>query len=224
MLADSGTTNVTFGDAMKNRIEDGMRMGGKRRMGAASILIGALALALTLTACASAPGPSIPQNAKTEGQTLAEMQAAVAVIPGIAVLEADGGGPPNIKDNTGYSFTLRLDPAYEVADGPALVEFFARSAWSVREGYLPNATIDITVLSDKTRPFDVRAAAEQSGWATHWPVEPHEGSSTISIMTYTDKAQGGEENAVQGRKSRDRLGPWPGPVPAVPAGITAERP
>lgn len=178
---------------------------------------------LSLAACTSAPGSEIPHDAKSGGQTLAEMQKAVRAIPGLDI-DAGGGGRPNIKGNTGYAFEITLDPAYEIVDGPALVEFLARSAWSVREGYLPSATIDITVISDKARPFDVRAAAEHAGWATHWAVTPKNGLSTISIYTYADAEQGSEAQVAQGKKNRARLGPWPGPVPSIPDGITAKIP
>jgi hypothetical protein len=190
---------------------------------AAAAGVGVLMTTLSLAACTPAPGSEIPHDAKSGGQTLSEMQKAVRSIPGLDI-DADGGGRPNIKGNTGYAFDIKLDPAYEIVDGQALVEFLARSAWSVRDGYLPNATIDITVLSDKARPFDVRAAAEQSGWATHWAVTPDNGFSTVSIYTYADAEQGSETQVTQGKKNRARLGPWPGAVPSIPDGITAKIP
>ncbi|MDQ1128824.1 hypothetical protein [Microbacterium sp. SORGH_AS_0888] len=80
----------------------------------------------SLSACAQARRDEVPHNAPAGGQTLSEMQAAVSDIPGISV-DVAGGGPPNIKGNTGYAIAVTVDSGYRIVDGPTLISFLIES-------------------------------------------------------------------------------------------------
>lgn len=187
-------------------------MAAKRWHLLSALTIGALAL-VGCTAGGSAARDDIPHDAPSGGQTLDEMRASLDALPGIAVSDVVGGVKPNIKGNTGYAVSLEVEPGYRVADGPALVDFVIASVWSVREGYMPNARIDITVRTEEGADFDVAAAAAAAGWAPDAGTTPS-AYSAVSIEVGDAKEQGG--------RNLERLGSWPGDVPDAPGGITVQ--
>ncbi len=173
---------------------------------------------LALTGCAFGGGGGgaqndIPHDAASGGQTLAEMRDSLESIPGIVVSDITGGDKPNVKGNTGYAVGLEVEPGFAIADGAALVDFVVASVWSVREGYMPNARIDVRVRSSSSGGFDVAAAAAQAGWAR---------DSTSSPSPYSTAAIDLMEDKDQGAQNRERLGSWPGDVPEVPTGVTVQ--
>ncbi|KQQ68536.1 hypothetical protein [Microbacterium sp. Leaf320] len=184
-----------------------------RRWSALSVVaVGVLAL----TGCAFGGGGSdsgIPHDAASGGQTLAELRESFESIPGITVSDIAGGDKPNVKGNTGYAIGLEVEPGFAIADGAALVDFVVSSVWSVREGYMPNARIDIRVRTSSSGGFDVGAAAAQAGWVR---------DSTSSPKPYSTAAIDLMEDKDQGASNRERLGSWPGDVPEVPTGVTVQ--
>ncbi|MDR6691116.1 hypothetical protein J2X55_002028 [Microbacterium sp. 1154] len=132
-------------------------------------------------------------------------------IPGLTI-DFQGGERPNIKGNTGYDIAVTVDPGYRIVDGPALVTFLTESAWSVRDGYLPNTQVSLTVTDDPANGFDVAKAAAAAEWIEpRGPVSAPDGFTVANV------------NTVEGSPARVRLGDWPGQVPAVPTGVTAAR-
>jgi len=173
---------------------------------AAAIVISGIA---ALSACTQARRDEVPHNAPAGGQTLSEMQAAVSDIPGISV-DIAGGGPPNVKGNTGYALAVTVDPGYRITDGPALISFLIESAWSVRDAYMPNAEISVSVKDETDSSFDASAAASEAGWIE--PLDPPPGGAGFTIAAVDIR---------DGSPARQRLGDWPGDVPAVPTNVTA---
>jgi predicted small lipoprotein YifL len=176
-------------------------------------LVAAVAVLVALAGCGAAGGPryDIPHDAASGGQTLRQAQAAVSSIPGLTI-DVAGGEPPNIKGNTGYDVRVTVAPGYRIVDGPALVTFLVESAWSVRTGYLPNTYITVSVDTGDGPEFDVDAAAAEGGWVERG--EPVPGQTSFSLVNVrTD----------DGSPARERLGDWPGDVPAFPRGVTARR-
>lgn len=208
---------------------------GARRHRQAGVTAALLTVVLTvvLAGCSLTAYPEIPRDADSGGQTQDDLDETLADLTGLQVTHAAGSNP-NAKGNTGYGFDLELDPGYQIVDAPGLVTFLVESAWSVRDGYLPNTTVEIRLdagplPSDK---IDIVGAAEESGWV---PVgsqshrigedggsmpEYDNGYSSVSVWLDSDSTsatvlkRGGVAN-------RDRLGEWPGVVPEVPEGLTA---
>ncbi|MFT4157948.1 MAG: hypothetical protein QM630_08510 [Microbacterium sp.] len=185
-------------------------MGAKHRFLAYLLLVGTVALASCGTP--QAARTEIPHDATEGGQTKAEMRAHIESIPGIRVTNIVGGGPPNIKGNTGYWISLELSEGYEIQDGPGLVTFVAESIWSIREGYMPNTEIDIDLRMPEGQVFNMTAAAVDGGWVAEEPGVTDE----YSIASITV-----QESDEQGMANLERLGTWPGAVPEAPADITA---
>jgi len=175
---------------------------------AALLVLGATA---SLTACGQAHRRDIPHDAISGGQTLSEMRAAVSDIPGLSI-DVGGGEGPNVKGNTGYDIAVTVSPGYRITDGPALITFLTESVWSVREGYMPNAQISITVKDDAGSGFDASFAAAAAGWIE--PREPVPDSHGFTVANI---------NVRDGSPARQRLGDWPGDVPAVPTDVTAAK-
>lgn len=171
---------------------------------------------LALTGCAiggGGAGEGIPHDAASGGQTLAEMRESLDALPGISVSEITGGDRPNVKGNTGYAVALEVEPGYAIADGAALVDFVVASVWSVREGYMPNARIDISVRTSSPEGFDVAAAAQQAGWVQDAATAPSAYSSASIEVA---------ESKEQGARNVERLGSWPGAAPELPSGVTEQ--
>jgi len=204
-----------------------------RRRGA---LGAGFAAVLLLAGCSLEPYPEIPRFAESGGQTQDELDARLAGIPGLVFTTA-AGSEPNAKGNTGYGYDLVLDPAYEIADAPALVDFLVESAWSVRDGYMPNTTVAIRLDAGPlpTDKIDIVAAAEVAGWV---PVgsqshrigedggslpEYDNGSTSVDIWLALESIS--EKRAVQRGSiaNRDRLGDWPGDAVEAPAGMVVPR-
>jgi len=200
-------------------------------MGRKVVVAVGLAALLSLVGCSVKPSPEIPRFAKSGGQTQAELDARLAAIPGLVFTEASGS-EPNLKRATGYQFKVDVEPGYEIADAPALVDFLVLSAWSVRDGYMPNTTIDIGVNagplpSDK---IDIVEAGEIAGWV---PVgsqahrfgedasspEFDNGSSRVSVWIDIDTLSEKREKQRGTRANRERLGDWPGDPVDPPAGM-----
>jgi hypothetical protein len=175
---------------------------------------------LALTACtAPAPSPeqSIPHDSVT-GQTIAEAREAIDAVPGISVTGFDGGGPPNVKGNTGYAVALAIDPGYTVLDGDLLVDHIVRNVWSVGEGYMPNTQIQISARTADGEPFfDLSAAGVGSAWMGGQPSAPAQ-HNTIIIPLSADDPEGARNLSLL---TRD--GSWPGVVPKpVPDKVTVK--
>lgn len=210
----------------------------ERRWRAAAIP-SAVVLVVLLGGCNAVTYPDIPRFATSGGQTQSQLDATLQTIPGIAINDASGSSP-NVKGNTGYGFSLTVKPGYQVADAARLVDFLVRSAWSVRDGWMPNTTIEIEIQagSAPAESIDLVAAAEQTGWvpvgAQLSGIGPDEGGSdpqfdpdhytSVSVWVNSEEAaqQKSDPNgAVANRKS---LGKWPGAVPALSIGIVVARP
>jgi hypothetical protein len=173
---------------------------------AAVVVIGGIA---SVAGCAQARRDDIPHDAPSGGQTLTEMKAAVSEIPGLSV-DVSGGGAPNVKGNTGYDIAVTVAPGYRIVDGPALITFLTESAWSVREGYMPNAQISVSVTAGAGSDFDAAVAAAEAGWLE--PREPVPSSNGFSVAAISVR---------DGSSARERLGEWPGDVPVVPSDVTS---
>ncbi|PNW08398.1 hypothetical protein C1632_11140 [Microbacterium testaceum] len=163
----------------------------------------------SLTACTQARRYDIPHDAQTGGQTFDEMTAAVSEIPGISV-DVSGGDPPNIKGNTGYEISVTVQPGYRIVDGPALISFLTESVWSVREGYMPNTQIAIGVTDNAGSDFDAASAAAAAGWIASRDAVKRSTAYSLATIGVED-----------GSPAREKLGDWPGDVPAVPTNVTA---
>jgi hypothetical protein len=180
-------------------------------------------LAAFLTGCLAEPYPEIPRNAESGGQTLAELRATLDGIPGLIVEKAEGS-EPNVKGNTGFGYTLAVEPDHRVADTMALLDFLVESAWSVRDGYLPNTSIEIRLSVSPEDELDLVPAAEEAGWVPEGVLTSRgpgdDGHTSVSVWTGDstdfDATNGGLAN-------RDRLGTWPGPAPEVPADMIVPR-
>ncbi|MBT2584677.1 hypothetical protein [Arthrobacter sp. ISL-95] len=168
----------------------------------------------SLMAC-TAPAPlpeqtpqSIPHDADT-GQTIAEAREAIDAIPGISVTDFAGGGPPNVKGNTGYTVVFNIEPGYTVTDGDLLVDYIVRNVWAVGEGHMPNTQIQISASTADGEPFfDLTAAAEGSTWRSpKTSSAPSRHSSVIFPLSEDDP-----EGAVNLMKLK-RGGSWPGVIP-----------
>jgi hypothetical protein len=187
-------------------------MAARRSLALSALVVTVLAL----TGCGLGAGGSqsdIPHDAPSGGQTLSEMRDSLESIPGIVVADIAGGQKPNVKGNTGYAVGLEVEPGFAIADGAALVDFVMASVWAVREGYMPNARIDIRVRVSSSEGFDAGAAAAQAGWAR---------DSTSSPSSYSTAAIDLAESKDQGARNLERLGPWPGEAPEMPTGVTVE--
>ncbi|MCT9868760.1 hypothetical protein [Paenarthrobacter aurescens] len=177
-------------------------------------------IVLTLTAC-TVPTPSpkqtIPHDADT-GQTLAEARAAIDAVPGISVTDFVGGGPPNVKGNTGYSVAFDVDPGYTVLHGDVLVDYIVRNVWSVGEGYMPNTQIQISSTTADGEPlFDLASAATGSGWIPPLSRAPSPHSSVV-IPLSPDASEGARNLSLL---TQD--GQWPGVTPKpLPDDVTAK--
>ncbi|SJN39664.1 hypothetical protein FM104_10605 [Microbacterium esteraromaticum] len=77
---------------------------------------------------------------------------------------------------------------------------------------MPNATIDIRVRVPEGTTFDVAAAAASAGWTSD-AATTERGFSSVPVSVSPSKDQG-ESNL-------ERLGDWPGAVPAAPSDIAA---
>jgi hypothetical protein len=212
---------------------------GTRVRWAVSVLGGVLAVVLLSGCMTLTPYPEIPRYAKSGGQTQAQLDATLKTISGITFTDASGGSP-NVKGNTGYAFTLKVKPGYQVADAAKLVDFLVRSAWSVRDGWMPNTTIEISIeagLAPATS-IDLVAGAEQMGWvpvgSQAHGIGLNDGGSapefdpdhytSVSVWVNSDEAvqrKSDPNGAVANRKS---LGKWPGAVPMLATGIVVPRP
>ncbi|MCP1412950.1 hypothetical protein [Paenarthrobacter sp. A20] len=188
-----------------------------RSFARAAVVAGIL---LTLTACtvpAPSPRQTIPHDAGT-GQTLAEAREAIDAVPGILVTDFAGGGPPNVKGNTGYSVAFEIDPGYAVLHGDVLVDYIVRSTWSVGEGYMPNTQIQISASTADGEPlFDLASAATGSGWIPPLSRDPSQ-HSTVVIPLSADGSEGARNLSLL---TQD--GQWPGVVPEpLPGNVTAK--
>lgn len=197
-----------------------------------------LLAAMVLAGCTATPDPKIPHDAEAGGQTQSQLDAELASIVGLTVTSA-AGSRPNVKGNTGYAYALVIDPAYEVADVAGLVDFLVASAWSVREGYMPNSTIDISVSvgAEPTELVDLVDGAEQAGWVPEGSqphgLDPSNGGSerqfnpggTTKVTIWIDSQNVSDPSSdTRGAvANRERLGDWPGDVPELPAGLIVPR-
>lgn len=179
-----------------------------------AILVGCLTLAgCALTPNPSAPSATIPHDAPSGGQTLAELTATLQAIDGLE-LEDFSCSEPNAKGNTGCSYRLRLSPGFQLLDRVGFVDFLVASAWSVRDTYQPNTSIMLHLVGDPQDPFSLDDVVVEAGWAP--PSEPgppmaENGFTSATIWLSTDEMldAGGPANVA-------RLGTWPGDAPAAP--------
>lgn len=166
-----------------------------------------------LTAC-NAPAPlpeqdprSIPHDADT-GQTIAEAREAIDAIPGISVTDFAGGGPPNVKGNTGYAVAFDIEPGYTVTYGDLLIDYIVRNVWAVGEGYMPNTQIQISASTADGEPFfDLTAAAVGAAWLSPQTSTPSEHNTVIIPLSAEDPE--GARNLSLFKKD----GSWPGVIP-----------
>lgn len=170
----------------------------------------AAGILLALTACAvPAPSPreTIPHDADS-GQTIAAAREAIDAVPGVSVTDFAGGGPPNVKGNTGYAVALAIDPGYTVLYGDLLVDYIVRNVWSVGEGYMPNTQIQISATTADGEPFfDLSTAGVGSAWMGGQPSVPSQ-HNTIIIPLSADDPEGARNLSLLKRD-----GSWPGVTP-----------
>ncbi|MDQ1128823.1 hypothetical protein QE381_000951 [Microbacterium sp. SORGH_AS 888] len=77
---------------------------------------------------------------------------------------------------------------------------------------MPNAQISVTVKDDPGSGFDAAAAAADAGWIEPREPVPDSHGFTVANVDVRD-----------GSPARQRLGAWPGDVPAVPTDVTAAK-
>ena len=199
-------------------------------------VLGGLVASLTLGGCSPQPVVEIPHDAASGGQTQSQLDETLSGIAGLEFTKAEGSRP-NVARATGYTYELTLDPGYEIADAPALVDFLVLSAWSVRDGYQPNTTIEIRLdagpsASDK---IDIVAAAEESGWV---PVgsqshrigedggsDPEFANGTTSVSIWLDNSNPDSPSTQKDGSvaNRERLGEWPGDAPTLADDVVISR-
>lgn len=191
-------------------------MAGTRTLGT---YVAAWAVVLMLGGCLASNGknPNYPHDAPSGGQTIEEMEASIAALPGIESIETDGHDSLNIKGNTGRRAVIVVDPDFMIADGEALVTFLVESLWSVREGYMPNATLQLSITTNPADEFSIGEAAIAAEWkqpdASARPASERGWSST-QVDVSSDGTGG---SARWGVENLERLGDWPGAVPDPPA-------
>ncbi|WP_271985879.1 hypothetical protein [Pseudoclavibacter terrae] len=185
-------------------------------------LLTALATALLASTVLSGCGPAypeIPRDAETGGQTLVELEDTLNSIEGLTFSDV-GGSDPNIKGNTGFGMKVTLEEGYQLANPGALLVFLTESAWSVRDGYMPNIAVEIRYTGPVDDGIDMTAVGIETGWVPSTSSTPggaDNGFTSVSVPVADSATEKGvPENAV-------RLGPWPGDVPEVPTGMVVER-
>ncbi|XBH20465.1 hypothetical protein V5R04_09420 [Jonesiaceae bacterium BS-20] len=190
-------------------------------------LVPIVALAILLiSGCLATPSPTgknpnFPHDAPAGGQTFAQMEESIAMLPGIVTAEISGYEQLNLQGNTGVGIDLELDPGYQIVDGPALLTFLIESAWSVREGYMPNTSISVSFSTDGDFDVDANVYAYEAGWDDELqPTERSEWNFGFSRANVWLRNIGQD---TQGQKNLLRLGQWPGPVPEVPQGAIIPR-
>lgn len=175
-----------------------------------------LALVLTLGGCVT-PNADIPHDATTGGQTHAALLDELEGVPGLEV-EVAQGGPPNVKGNTGFEFRLALAPGYRLADAEALLDYLVEAAWSVRDGWMPNTSIEIGITGLPDDALDLVQAAVDAGWVPAGSQNSDGvvgGFSHVTVWVQTEGSRAEERGGVQNVR---RLGPWPGEAPTFPDG------
>ncbi|RLP82944.1 hypothetical protein D9V34_06765 [Mycetocola lacteus] len=192
-----------------------------KSLGVSAILVAAL----SLTGCVpnADPYPEIPRFAKSGGQTQAELDAKLSSLEGLNFTEA-AGSKPNVKGNTGFGFRFEMDPAYRITDPVALVDFLVESAWSVRDGYMPNTTVAIRFTGDPLDQIDLVTVGEDAGWVppgaqTKFGVD-ESGHTSLNVWLTNTQARDSEKG---GPVNRERLGKWPGDAPDVPENLVVPR-
>jgi len=213
---------ISVGGALRHEVHAAPAGALVRRAGAILALVGVLGLTGCVSVLLPDPYPEIPRDAPSGGQTLEELHAKLESIDGLVVEEA-AGSKPNIKGNTGFGYRLSLDPDYVVADGPALVDFLVESAWSVRDGYMPNTSIELSFLGVPGDDFRIGQATIDAGWAPVGTLVrdlPSNAWSDASVWIDS----GGEGPLTESESAnQERLGEWPGDAPEVPASAIMRR-
>lgn len=199
-------------------------------------LISSVPLLVLAVACTPVKQETIPSNAPSGGQTMAQLQAKLDSIPGLKFKRLEKI-PPNVKGNTGFTFEMERSTDYVISNASALIDFLVRSAWSVRDDYMTNTSIEISLFggSDPDKQVDLKAAAVESGWVPG-PGEAQGASPTDSSKTaipsngfshvsvWVDSRQTPEKAVKDGStKNLKELGSWPGNAPAVPAALTVKK-
>ena len=111
-----------------------------------------------------------------------------------------------------------------MADGAALVDFFVESAWSVRDGFMPNCTVDLRMVVQPGDEFNIELAAIDAGWIPRESVIPFPtsegGFSSAQVWVDLENTRAESRGAVA---NVERLGPWPGDAPVFPEGVIVLR-
>lgn len=164
-----------------------------------------------------------PHDAPSGGQTALEAEETIAALPGVASVEVTPktDNTPNIKGNVGRTVKVALDEEFHVVDGPAVVDFLLATLWSIREGYMPNAAMDIVFTANPADEFSIEQAAIDSGWKDPGTVPPV-GENGVSMARVLIQPEGGSSRGRAAENS-ERLGPWPGEVPNAPTGAIVPR-
>lgn len=185
------------------------------------LLPAAICCMLVLGSCGSKDTWSkadLPHDAPSGGQIRTELESELRDLPGVEDLTI-GGWKPNSKGSVGVSFEFYLASDHEIADGASLVTYLVEAAWSVRDGYQPNASISITVHSDPDDPFDGPAAARDAGWSPSdtdiGRFNARTGYSVTEVwLPGYDRIRA--HSGLGAQENEERLGSWPGKVPTVP--------
>lgn len=163
------------------------------------------------------PSPDIPHDATSGGQTHAELLDTLEGVPGLQV-EAARGGPPNVKGNTGFEYRLALAPGYRLADAGALVDYLVQAAWSVRDGWMPNTSVEIGIIGLPDDGPDLVQAAVDGGWVPAGSQNSDGVVGGFSHVTVWVQTEGSRAEERGGPQNVRRLGTWPGEAPAFPDG------
>ncbi|WP_147441632.1 hypothetical protein [Mycetocola lacteus] len=169
------------------------------------------------------PYPEIPRFAKSGGQTQAELEAKLATISGLT-FEHSSGTRPNAKGNTGYGYRFTVAPDHRIADPVALVNYLVESAWSVRDGYMPNTSVEFTLSGAPEDGLDLTSVAQNAGWISE-DANNHRGVRDNGVTFASVWVGAGAPSSVQDsvEANRERLGKWPGDAPDVPENLVVPR-
>ncbi|WP_345761135.1 hypothetical protein [Diaminobutyricibacter sp. McL0608] len=151
-------------------------------------------IALLLVTLALGAGCSeLPVGGQSDDEALAQISA----IEGIEKVFIDAKGSYNgFQRETGTLVSVTLSPGFRVARMPVFAEYLLRLAWSVNVER-PNRDLTFTLKNAPHSEFE--SAFRDAGWVP-----------TLTGDTYV---------FIPPEVVREKLGPWPGPVPETPAGM-----
>ena len=165
-----------------------------RARGAAVAVVAMLAL----SACVFPGSGERPSG--DSARSLADVQNAIAAVPGVAGVHL-GGGPDSIPGQNEVNCSVVLANGYS-GDQTKLVDYLLRQLWSENE-LKPTTTVsvDLAIGDPPTVPYPNLAAI-----ASDLGLTPDFGTGGMSVGH---------------RDMEEHYGSWPGPVPTLPAELAA---